>query len=199
MMSVAYSPNGRRIVSGSADRTIRVWEPETGTTDGDPLDGHTSSVRSLAYSPDGRNIISGSDDGTIRTRDAEAGTAAGMPLGEHTYSAQSIAYSSDGKNIVSGSYDNTTSALDASPCASVRPPSCGAMDPRLWAQPDEDGWVKDSEGGLLYWVPHGCRTGLHAPAVLTIPRTSRNRSVCLDFDDVALGTSWSQIFKSAPF
>ena len=64
--------------------------------------------------------------------------------------------------------------------------------------PEKDGWAKDSEGGLLYWVPHDCCEGLHSPAVMTIPLTSRNRSVSLDFDDFAFGTSWSQIFKSAP-
>jgi hypothetical protein len=61
-----------------------------------------------------------------------------------------------------------------------------------------DGWVRDSEGGLLYWVPHECRSSVHSPALMTIPLTSRNRSVSLDFDDIAFGTSWTQIFKSAP-
>jgi len=197
-MSVAYSPDGRHIISGSADQTIRVWEPKTGAEIGNPLKGNTSLVRSVAYSPNGQDIISGSGDSTIRACDAEPGATAGKPLGEHTYLAQSIAYSSDRKNIVSGSYDNTTRVLDGSPCASIRPSSCNTMDPRFWAQPDKDGWVKDSEVGLLYWVPHGCRTGLHAPPVLMIPITSRNRSVCLDFDDFAFGTSWSQIYKSAP-
>ncbi len=63
----------------------------------------------------------------------------------------------------------------------------------------KDGWVKDSEGGLLYWVPHEYRKRVHSPAVMTIPRTSRRGTVTLDFDDFAFGTSWSQIFKSATF
>src|SRR5258706_85729 len=50
---------------------------------------------------------------------------------------------------------------------------------------------------LSRWVPHDCRQGLHSPAVLTIPLTSRIRSVSLDFDDFAFGTSWTQIFNSA--
>ena len=66
------------------------------------------------------------------------------------------------------------------------------------AKPDKDGWVKDSDGGLLYWVPHDCRVSVHSPAVMTIPLSSRNRSVSLDFADFAFGTSWSQIFKSVP-
>jgi WD40 repeat protein len=83
--SVAYSPDGRHIVSGSYDRTIRIWDAETGAAVGNPLEGHTLSVSSVAYSPDGRHIISGSgsDDKTIRIWDAETGDAVGKPLEGH--------------------------------------------------------------------------------------------------------------------
>ena len=69
------------------------------------------------------------------------------------------------------------------------------MHPSFSVTPDKFGWVKDSEGGLLYWVPLDCRESVHSPAVMTIPLTSRNRSVSLDFDNFAFGTSWGQIFK----
>ena len=197
-MSVAYSPDGRHIISGSSDHTIRIWDAKTGTPVGDPLVGHTELVSSVAYSPNGRHIISGSHDHTIRIWDAETGASVGNPLGEHTDSVQSIAYSSNGKHIVSGSYGNSTHVLDAFPYAPIRPSSCNPIHPVFCAKPDKDGWVRDSEGGLLYWVPHDCRAGLHSPAVLTIPLTSHVRSVSLDFDDFVFGTSWSQIFKSAP-
>jgi len=196
--SVAYSPDGRHIISGSFDRTIRIWDADTGAAVSRPLEGHTDSVWSVASSPDGRQIISGSSDRTIRIWDAETGATAGKPPGGHTYSVQSVAYSSDGKHIVSGSYDNTASVLDAFPYDFIRPSSCNPMHPSFCAKPDKDGWVKDPEGGLLYWVPHACREGLHSPAIMTIPLTSHDRSVSLDFDDFAFGTSWSQIFKSAP-
>ncbi len=55
--SVAYSPNGQYIISGSSDSTIRIWDAETGAPVGNPLRGHTDWVRSVAYSPDGRHII----------------------------------------------------------------------------------------------------------------------------------------------
>jgi WD40 repeat protein len=60
--SVAYSPDGQHIISGSDDKTIRIWNAETGSAVGKPLEGHTHWVRSVAYSPDGRHIISGSSD-----------------------------------------------------------------------------------------------------------------------------------------
>jgi len=72
------------------------------------------------------------------------------------------------------------------------------MHADLYAKPDMDGWVRDSEHGLLYWVPHDCRRGLHLPGLLTIPLTSHDRSVSLDFDDFAFGTSWTQMFKNGP-
>src|SRR5258706_406445 len=197
-MSVASSPDGRHIISGSDDHTIRIWDAKTGAAVGDPLKGHTHSVRSVAYSPDGRHIISGSDDHTIRIWDAKTGTAVGDPLKGHTHSVLSIAYSSDGQHIVSGSYDNTTRVWDAFPSASIRPSACTPTHPELFAKPNKDGWVRDAEGGLLYWVPHYCRRTIHSPALMTIPLTSHNRSVSLDFGDIAFGTSWTQIFKSAP-
>ena len=197
MLSVAYSPNGRHIISGSSDCTIRIWDAETGAPVDNPLQGNTDSVRSIAYSPDGRHIISGSDDRTIRIWDTEANTAAGKPLGEHTYSVRSITYSSDERHIGSASYDDTTRVLDTFPYPSIRSSSCNPIHPNFSAKPNKDGWVKDSEGGLLYWVPHDCRKSVHSSAIMTIPLTSRNRSVSLDFDDFAFGTSWTQIFKGA--
>jgi len=72
------------------------------------------------------------------------------------------------------------------------------MHPNFCAKPDKDGWVKNEEGGLLYWVPHNCRFSVHSPARMTIPLTSHQGTVSLDFDDFAYGPSWTQIFKSAP-
>ena len=68
--SVAYSPNGKHVVSGSYDKTARVWDADTGQCVS-TLSGHTESVYSVAYSPDGRNIVSASWDETVRVWDAE--------------------------------------------------------------------------------------------------------------------------------
>ncbi len=66
VLSVAISSDGKYIVSGSADTTIRIWDLETRVQVGEPLRGHTDTVWSVAISPDGKRIASGSRDNTIR-------------------------------------------------------------------------------------------------------------------------------------
>jgi WD40 repeat protein len=102
----SVSPDGKRIVSGSGDKTIRIWDAETGVQMGEPLRGHTDSVEAVAISPDGKHIVSGSTDNTIRVWDVETGAQVGEPLRGHTQWVTSVAISPDGKRIVSGAWDS---------------------------------------------------------------------------------------------
>ena len=65
VLSVAYSPDGTKIISGSGDKTIKIWNANTGESL-KTLVRDLSFVFSVAYSPDGTKIISGSDDTTIK-------------------------------------------------------------------------------------------------------------------------------------
>ncbi|KAG9120933.1 hypothetical protein FRC07_003330 [Ceratobasidium sp. 392] len=111
--SVAYSPDGAYIASGSEDNTIRIWDARTGQQVGEPLEGHINGVGSVAYSPDGAYIASGSWDKTIRIWDARTGQQVGEPLEGHINGVGSVAYSPDGAYIASGSNDNTIRIWDA--------------------------------------------------------------------------------------
>ena len=65
VLSVSYSPDGTKIISGSRDKTIKIWDANTGECL-KTLEGHSLDVNSVAYSPDGTKIISSSSDKTIK-------------------------------------------------------------------------------------------------------------------------------------
>ncbi len=65
MLSVAFSPDSRYALTGSKDKSARLWDLKTGESI-KTLSGHTDSVHSTAFSPDGRYALTGSDDGTVR-------------------------------------------------------------------------------------------------------------------------------------
>jgi WD40 repeat protein len=111
--SVAYSPDGKQIVSGSRDRTVRVWDTETGEVVAGPFEGHTKAVISVAYSPDGKQIVSCSEDQMVRVWDAKTGEVVAGPFEGHTNAVMSVAYSPDGKQIASASWDQTVRVWDS--------------------------------------------------------------------------------------
>ncbi|MFM6679559.1 MAG: protein kinase domain-containing protein [Dolichospermum sp.] len=103
--SVAYSPDGQTLASGSVDDTIKLWDVKTGNLL-QTLSDHSSSVCSVAYSPDGQTLASGSDDKTIKLWDVKTGNLL-QTLSGHSHWVRSVAYSPDGQTLASGSWDNT--------------------------------------------------------------------------------------------
>jgi WD40 repeat protein len=97
---VAFSPDGTRIATASRDRTARVWDARTGTSELE-LKGHSSWVLSVAFSPDGTRIVTGSSDRTARVWDAGTGTPL-LELKGHTGGVNSVAFRPDGTHIVTG-------------------------------------------------------------------------------------------------
>ncbi|MGB2860741.1 MAG: pentapeptide repeat-containing protein, partial [Candidatus Microthrix parvicella] len=152
--SAGWSPDGTRLVSGSTDGTIRVWDPNERTELG-RLEGHTDRVLSVGWSPDGTRLVSGSDDGTIRIWDPNERSELGRLEG-HTGGVRSVGWSPDGTRLVSGSNDGTIRVWD---------PDDGTELGRLEGHTDwvwSVGWSPDgtrlvsgsADGTIRIWDPN---------------------------------------------
>ncbi len=108
---VAFSPDGARIVTASADETARVWDATSGRELA-RLEGHGGVVTSAAFSPDGARIVTASRDDTARLWDAASAREL-TRLEGHGGVVTSAAFSPDGARIVTASADKTARIWDA--------------------------------------------------------------------------------------
>jgi len=110
-LTVAFSPDGRRLASGGADNAIRVYE----VTSGKPelvIEQHADWVMALAFSPDGAHLASASRDKSARYFDAQTGALQNSYLG-HGEPVFSVAFSADGRQIFSAGRDRKIHGWEA--------------------------------------------------------------------------------------
>ncbi|KIJ90128.1 hypothetical protein K443DRAFT_686942, partial [Laccaria amethystina LaAM-08-1] len=167
--SVAFSRDGKQIVSGSQAKSVRVWDASTGN-ELKVLKGHTDRVTSVAFSPDGKQIVSGSNDKSVRVWDALTGDELNV-LKSHTGLVRSVAFSPDGKRSGSRSlYIRETRSDD---------------------HEEHTGWLLSPDGQhrLMFVLPELLLPD--ASNILTIPRSSR---AYVDLTHSALGLQWTQCY-----
>jgi WD40 repeat protein len=102
---IAFSPDGKSVVTASQDGTARLWDDESGNELA-ILKGHQKDVNTAAFSPDGKRVVTASDDGTARLWDAESGKAIAELKG-HADKVSSASFSPDGQRVVTASEDKT--------------------------------------------------------------------------------------------
>lgn len=111
ILSIAFSPNGKRVVTASRDSTARIWDAQSGQ-ELYKMEGHVNSIRSSSFSPDGKTVATAGDDGIVRIWDADSGEEL-KKLEGHTSVIWSVAFSPDGKIIATASTDRSVRIWDA--------------------------------------------------------------------------------------
>ena len=110
---IAFSPNGRFLVSGSDDWSVRIWNIRDGSSKVLPVTGRTSVFLSVAFSPDGRYIAGGNWDHSLSIWDSRTHMLVAKWCG-HAGCVWCTEFTPDGKGLMSGSSDTTVKRWDVS-------------------------------------------------------------------------------------
>ncbi len=148
MNSIQFSPDSRRVLTISSDKTARLWDWEAGQQLGDPM-VHDGEIVEARFGPDGRLIATASDDRTARLWDAHTGRSVGVPM-RHNDALTELRFSPNGQQLVVGCWDNSAQLWNVASCQ----PACGPLRhrERVWSvdfSPDGRRVVTGSADGFV--------------------------------------------------
>jgi len=193
--AVAFSPDSQTLVSGSVDKTVRLWglrQPAAAPT---VLSSQAERVYAVAVSPDGRSLAAGSADGTVRLWAVGAPHASLLTLRGHEHEVYAVAFSPDGHTLASGSIDGTVRLWPLGGRSSVPTVLIGHSGGVLAVafSPDSQTLASGSaDGTIRLWERHG------APATARVLHGHRDliRAVAFSPDGrtLASGSADSTIY-----
>jgi WD40 repeat protein len=173
--SIVVSLDGKYIASGSHDRTICVWDAETGEAVLKSLYGHTDSVISVSFSPNGMCIASASFDGTIRLWDVSSNT------------------NSTNSTMINNQILPVKFSSNPNHALPVVEDLLRGTDPGIAFSITEDGWILGPMDELLFWVPLEYRRGLWWPRTKVIVGSPITN---IDLSRMVHGSSWSKCYPT---
>jgi WD40 repeat protein len=151
ILAIAFSPDGHTLASGSLDRTIKLWNPETYQCHL-TLQGHQSWIWDVAFHPNSKTLASASYDRTVKLWDLKTGHCT-HTLEGHLGSALSVAFSPDGQWLASGGYEQMLKLWNPESGECVR--TWYAHSNRIWAvafSPNSQ-WLATAgeDGNIMLW------------------------------------------------
>ncbi|KAF9545628.1 WD40 repeat-like protein [Agrocybe pediades] len=154
--ALAFSHDGKKLISGSSNHTIRIWDIATGNVVAGPFEGHTSTICSLALSSSGTKLLSGSEDQCVclwYVFSNESDIA--PPCQSITGYVYTVAWSPDGTRIASGQYGGTVAVWSAQNGEAVIEPFRHSLTTSIWSisfSPDSSRITAGTEhGAVISW------------------------------------------------